>query len=63
VIKVPGPVTSENQTKRGIKMATKKMTPKKKTNKSKVLHKAKKLEATKPLAFDAFLKIDGVKSE
>ena len=29
-------------------MATKKMTPKK-TTKSKVLHKAKKLEATKPL--------------
>ena len=29
-------------------MATKKMTPKK-TNMSKVLHKAKKLEATKPL--------------
>ena len=29
-------------------MATKKMTPKK-TNKSKVLHKAKKIEATKPL--------------
>jgi hypothetical protein len=29
-------------------MATKKMTPKK-TNKTKVLHKAKKLEATKPL--------------
>ena len=30
-------------------MATKKMTPKK-TNKSKVLRKATKLEATKPLA-------------
>ena len=30
-------------------MATKKMTPKK-TNKSKVLHKAKKIEATKPLS-------------
>jgi hypothetical protein len=30
-------------------MATKKMTPKK-SNKSKVLHKAKKLEATKPLS-------------
>jgi hypothetical protein len=29
-------------------MATKKMTPKK-TNKSKVLRKAKKIEATKPL--------------
>lgn len=33
-------------------MATKKMTPKK-TNKSKVLHKAKKLEATKPLIVKA----------
>jgi hypothetical protein len=37
-------------------MATKKMTPKK-TNKSKVLHKAKKLEATKPLSVDSFLQI------
>jgi hypothetical protein len=36
-------------TEREKAMVTKKMTPKK-TNKSKVLHKAKKLEATKPLA-------------
>jgi hypothetical protein len=43
-------------------MATKKMTPKK-TNKSKVLHKAKKIEATKPLAVNAFLKIDGMSGE
>jgi len=43
-------------------MATKKMTPKK-SNKSKVLHKAKKIEATKPLAVNAFLKIDGLSSE
>ena len=39
-------------------MATKKMTPKK-TNKNK----AKKLEATKPLAVNAFAKIDGMSSE
>jgi hypothetical protein len=43
-------------------MATKKMTPKK-TNKSKVLHKAKKIESTKPLAVNAFLKIDGMSGE
>ena len=43
-------------------MATKKMTPKK-TTKSKVLHKAKKIEATKPLAVHAFLKIDGLRNE
>ena len=43
-------------------MATKKMTPKK-INKSKVLRKAKKLEATKPLAVNAYLKIDGMSSE
>lgn len=43
-------------------MATKKMTPKKST-KSKVLHKAKKIEATKPLAVNAFLKIDGISGE
>jgi hypothetical protein len=43
-------------------MATKKMKPKK-TNKSKVLRKAKKMEATKPLAVNAFLKIDGLSSE
>jgi hypothetical protein len=48
--------------KRGKKMATKKMTPKK-SNKSKVLHKSKKIEATKPLAVNAYLTIDGVKSE
>jgi hypothetical protein len=43
-------------------MAIKKLTPKK-TNKSKVLHKAKKLEATKPLAVNSFLKIDGLRTE
>jgi hypothetical protein len=43
-------------------MATKKMTPKK-SNKSKVLHKAKKLEATKPLAVNAYLTIDGMKKK
>ena len=32
-------------------MTTKKMTPKKPNNKSKVLRKAKKLEATKPLEY------------
>ena len=38
-------------------MATKKMTPKK-INKSKVLHKAKKLEATKPLMVNSsFVKL------
>ncbi len=41
-------------------MATKKMTPKK-TNKSKVLHKAKKIEATKPLLVT--WKLDGVSSQ
>jgi hypothetical protein len=41
-------------------MATKKMTPKK-TNKSKVLRKAKKLEATKPLAVNAYAKFDSIK--
>ena len=39
-------------------MATKKMTPKK-TTKSKVLHKAKKLEATKAPAVNAYLIING----
>jgi hypothetical protein len=34
-------------------MATKKMTPKK-TNRSKVLHKAKKIEATKPMMVTSF---------
>jgi hypothetical protein len=43
-----GQVRVKIELKRGAKTATKKMTPKK-TNKSKVLHKAKKLEATKPL--------------
>ena len=43
-------------------MATKKMTPKR-TNKSKVLHKSKKLEATKPLAVNAYLTIDGMKKK
>jgi hypothetical protein len=43
-------------------MATKKMKPKK-TNKSKVLRKAKKLEATKPLAVDYFLKVNEVGGE
>jgi hypothetical protein len=43
-------------------MAIKRMTPKK-TNKSKVLRKAKKLEATKPLAVNAYLNIDGVSSK
>jgi hypothetical protein len=38
-------------------MATTKMTPKK-TNKSKVLHKSKKLEATKPLAVNAYLGLE-----
>jgi hypothetical protein len=37
-------------------MATKKMTPKK-SNNSKVLHKAKKLEATKPLMVKSFQKL------
>ncbi len=41
-------------------MAIKKTTPKK-TNMSKVLHKAKKLEPTKPLAFDSFLQISPIK--
>ena len=36
-------------------MATKKMTPKK-ANKSKVLSKAKNIEATKPLAVNAYMK-------
>lgn len=42
------------------KMAIKNTTPKK-TNMSKVLHKAKKLEPTKPLAFDSFLQISPIK--
>jgi hypothetical protein len=41
-------------------MATKKMTPKK-TNKSKVLHKSKKLEATRPLS--VYLKFDGMEKK
>lgn len=41
-------------------MATTKMTPKK-INKSKMLHKAKKLEATKPLAVNAYVTFEGIK--
>jgi hypothetical protein len=44
---VPG-CSQKIKLKRGTNMATKKMKPKK-TNKSKLLRKAKKIEATKPL--------------
>ena len=39
-------------------MATKKLTSKK-TNKNKVLHKAKKIEATKPLMVTASFAVEG----
>jgi hypothetical protein len=39
------------------------MAPKKTKKASKPLHHAKKLEPTKPLAVDSFLKIDGIKTE
>jgi hypothetical protein len=50
-LQLPQTCGSQTRLKRGKKMTIKKMTPKKPNKKSKMLRKAKKLEATKTLYY------------